>query len=65
MLKKIGHVTFDHHPEFKGEVKIIKGETEITVSIDALRAFIAESVRFDLANHIQKMKPADLLRRIA
>ena len=65
MIKKIGHVTFDHSPEFRGEVTITKGEVSVTVAIVDLRAFVAESVRFDLADHVQRMKPADLLRRIA
>ncbi|KAF1003332.1 MAG: hypothetical protein GAK28_04771 [Luteibacter sp.] len=63
--RKIGHVTFHHDDEFKGEVIIEKGDVRLSVSMDAMRAIVAEGVRFDLASHVAKMKPADLLRRIA
>lgn len=63
--RKVGHVTFHHDDEFKGEVTIEKGDARISISVEALRAFVAESVRFELATHVAKMKPADLLRRIA
>lgn len=65
MQTKIGHVIFDHHTEFRGEVEIRKGDNVVKVPMEALRALVAESVRYELAAHIQKMKPADLLRRIA
>jgi hypothetical protein len=63
--RKVGHVTFHHDDEFKGEVTIEKGDVRVAVSMEALRALVAEGVRHDLANHVAKMKPADLLRRIA
>lgn len=63
--RKVGHVTFHHDDEFKGEVTIEKGDTRLSVSMEAMRALVAESVRYELANHVAKMKPADLLRRIA
>lgn len=63
--RKVGHVTFHHDDEFKGEVTIEKGGERMSVSMDALRGLVAESVRYDLASHVSKMKPADLLRRIA
>ena len=65
MKKKIGHVEFDYNEEFRGEVVVSKGTSSIRVPVEALRAFVAESVRVELASHIQRMKPADLLRRIA
>jgi hypothetical protein len=66
IARKVGpHVTFQHDDEFKGEVTIEKGGVELSVSMEVLRLFVAESVRHDLASHIAKMKPADLLRRIA
>jgi hypothetical protein len=65
MLTKIGALTFEHHDEFRGEVVITKGDVSLPVSIEAMRQFVAESVRFQLATHIAKMKPEDLLRRIA
>jgi len=65
MQTKIGHVTFEHSLEYRGEVEIKKGEVTISVSMESLRKIVAESVRYDLADHVSKMKPADLLRRIA
>lgn len=62
---KVGHVTIEHDDQFKGEVVISRGDKVISVPIDALKAVVAESVRFELANHIAKMKPDALLRRIA
>jgi hypothetical protein len=62
---KVGAVTFTHDDQFKGEVEIARGETRITVPIEALRRVVAESVRFELADHVSKMKPEQLLRRIA
>ncbi len=58
--RKVGHATFHHDDEFKGEVTI-----DVSVSMESLRGLVAESIRYELANHIAKMKPADLLRRIA
>jgi hypothetical protein len=63
--RKVGHVTFEHTDEFKGAVVISKGDASVTVNMEDLRTLVAESVRFELANHVAKMKPADLLRRIA
>lgn len=63
--RKIGHATFHHDDEFKGEVTIEKGEVRLSVPMESLRALVAESVRHELAVHVAKMKPADLLRRIA
>ena len=65
VARKVGHVTFHHDDEFKGEVTIEKGDMRLSVSMEALRSLVAESVRHDLASHVAKMKPADLLRRIA
>jgi len=62
---KVGHVIFTHSDEFRGEVEIRKGESVVSVSMEALRTLVAESIRFELANHVQKMKPEALLRRIA
>ena len=64
MKTKIGHVAFEHNEEFRGEVEISKGDSAITVPVEALRNFVAESVRHELADHVQKMKPSALLRRI-
>ena len=64
-VTRVGHVQFDHADDFKGEVTIIRGDVKMTVPIESLRHFVAESVRFQLAMHIQGMKPVDLLRRIA
>lgn len=63
--RKVGHVVFEHSDDFKGEVVVTKGDVSLSVPMEALRGLVAESVRYDLANHIQKMKPTDLLRRIA
>ena len=65
MQTKIGHLIFDHSEEFRGNVEIKKGDISLTIPMDALRAFVAESVRCDLLGQVQKMKPADLLRRIS
>jgi hypothetical protein len=65
VTRKVGAVTFEHHDEFKGEVTIRRGDASVSVPVEALRLLVAESVRFELAAHIAKMKPADLLRRIA
>jgi hypothetical protein len=59
------HVVFEHDDAFRGEVRIVRGDTCVTVSVESLRAFVAESVRYELAAHIARMKPADLLRRLA
>lgn len=62
---KVGHVTFAHSDEFKGEVEITRGDGKVIVPMDALRTLVAESIRFQLADHVARMKPAELLRRIA
>ena len=62
---KVGHVVFTHDDQFKGEVEIVRGEARVTVPMDALLKVVAEKIRFDLADHISKMKPETLLRRIA
>jgi len=62
---KAGHVTFEHDDAFKGEVTISRGDQVMSVPIEALRKLVAESVRYELADHIAKMKPEALLRRIA
>lgn len=61
MKTKIGHVTFEHHDEYRGDVEIRKGEAMVKVPIDALRTFVAEHVRLERIERIRKMKPADLL----
>ena len=65
VTRKTKAASFEHRDDFTGEVKIRKGDAEVSVSMDDLRVLVAESVRYELAAHIQKMKPADLLRRIA
>jgi hypothetical protein len=62
---KVGHVTFTHDDQFRGEVTIERGELKIAVPMEALRKLVAETVRFELADHVSKMKPEALLRRIA
>jgi hypothetical protein len=62
---KVGAVIFTHDDQFKGEVEIVRGDARISVSVAALRQLVAESVRFELADHVSKMKPEQLLRRIA
>lgn len=65
VTRKTRAVTFEHREDFSGDVKIKKGDVEVSVAMEDLRVLVAESVRYELAAHIQKMKPADLLRRIA
>lgn len=62
---KVGAVVFTHDDQFKGEVEIVRGDVRIAVPVEALRRLVAESVRFELADHVAKMKPEQLLRRIA
>jgi hypothetical protein len=63
--RKVGHVTFEHDDEFKGEVTISRGEQSLAVPVEALRTIVAESVRVELAAQVQRMKPSELLRRMA
>lgn len=62
---KVGAVTFEHTEDFTGEVRLIKAGVELTVSVAALRAFVAESVRQELRNQLERMKPEQLLRKLA
>ena len=62
---KVGHVRFEYADDFKGDVVIQRGDAHMAVPVEAIRVFVAESVRHQLAAHIQGMKPIDLLRRIA
>lgn len=62
---KSGHVEFEHGDDFKGEVTIKKGDVSVKVTVESLRLFVAESIRYDLAERVQAMKPAELLRRLA
>lgn len=64
-ITKAGAVVFGHDDEFKGEVVITRGGQSLAVPMESLRLLVAESVRHELAAHIVRMKPADLLRRIA
>lgn len=61
---KMGAVVFEHDDLYRGEVTITRGDVTVSVSMEALRRIVAESVRVDLADHIAKMKPEQLLRRI-
>ena len=65
LTSRAGPVTFEHSDDYRGDVKITRGEVTVTVTVDSIRNIVAESVRHELAMHISKMKPADLLRRIA
>lgn len=62
---KSGAVTFTHDDFFRGDVTIARGEAQVVVPVEALRKLVAESVRIELTEHIAKMKPEQLLRRIA
>jgi hypothetical protein len=62
---KVEHVTFVHTDDFKGEVEIRRGAATVTIPMSALRRIAAESVRAELLDTVQKMKPEQLLRRIA
>jgi hypothetical protein len=64
VTRKTKAAVFEHRDDFTGEVKIRKGDVEVSVSMEDLRGLVAESVRYDLATHVQKMKSGDLLRRI-
>jgi hypothetical protein len=62
---KVGHVTFVHDDQFKGDVEISRGDRSVAVPVEALRKIVAEAVRVELLDNIVKMKPEQLLRRIA
>ena len=62
---KVGHVTFTHDDMFKGDIEIAKGNVRLTIPMEAIRKLAAESVRQELLDHVTKMKPEQLLRRIA
>jgi hypothetical protein len=62
---KVGHVSFLHDDLFRGEVEIVRGEQRISVPMEALKKLVAEAVRADLLDHVVRMKPEALLRRIA
>lgn len=61
---KYGHVTFEHSDQYTGEVEIKKGNIAITVPMEALCKLVAEKTRHELLEHVQKMKPETLLRRL-
>ena len=52
---------------YRGDVEFVneQGTTVVRVPIEALRNIVAESVRRDLLDHVLKMKPEGLLRRLA
>jgi hypothetical protein len=62
---KCGHVSFSHSDEYTGEVQIAKGDHTVTVPMEALCKLIAEKMRFELIQQVQKMKPETLLKRLA
>lgn len=62
VIRKIGHVTFEHHDEFKGDVKITKGDVEVSVSMESLRTIVAEGERYARMEELRAMKTTDLLR---
>jgi hypothetical protein len=64
-VTKVGHIAFHHSDDFKGDVEITRGDQKLQVPMEALRRLVAESVRHELADHVSKMKPEALLRRIA
>ena len=65
LTSRAGPVTFEHSDDYRGDVKITRGDVTVIVTVDSIRNIVAESVRHELSVHISKMKPADLLRRIA
>lgn len=62
---KCGHVTFEHNDEFTGEVEIRKGESVIKIPMESLCKLVAEKMRNELLQQVQKMKPETILRRLA
>jgi hypothetical protein len=63
VTRKIGHLAFEHQDEFKGDVKITKGDVSMTVPMDAIRQLAALSEQHRFIEDIRGMKPEELLRR--
>lgn len=63
--RKIGAATFVHDDTFGGEVEITRGSQTIRLPIASLRLFVAESIRSDEMERVRRMKPEELLRRLA
>ncbi len=57
---KAGKVEF-HHINFTGEVEIRRGDARITVSFASLEKLIAEKVRMEAIERLNKMTPPELL----
>lgn len=61
IIKRDG-VQFAHGDDFRGDVKITRGDQTLTVPIETLRKFVAESVRYDMLVRVAALKPETLLR---
>ena len=63
--RKIGAAHFTYDDAFGGDVEITKGDTTIRLSVLSLQQFVAESIRSNEMERVRRMKPEELLRRLA
>lgn len=59
-ILKVGKVEFSHL-NYSGEVEIKRGEQAITVPFAALEKLIAEKVKAQAIDRLEKMSPPELL----
>ena len=52
---------FIHQPNFAGNVKIMRGDQELTVPFEDLERIIGERIRYQNIERLQTMKTHDLL----
>jgi len=58
---KVGAVVFEHKHNYSGEVEILRGAAAIKVPFDALEKIVADKVRAQLIENIEKLTPTELL----
>ncbi len=64
VTRKVEGTEFVHRDDFKGEVKIRRGGESVTVPVNALRVFVAETVRAQTIDRVQALKPIEIPDRL-
>lgn len=63
--RKIGAAFFAYDDGFGGDVEITKGDVTMRLTVLSLQQFVAESIRSNEMDRVRRMKPEELLRRLA
>lgn len=61
-ITKFGPLTVEHNEDWKGEVRVTRGQTTMPIPVAEILGMAGEMLRRQMIDELQAAKPADVLK---